>query len=248
MPEPRPARQLAPVPFTWHAARWRHVEPGPRGLILLGLLSLALLIPLERVGVGIAWTSQVRSLVTLGIFAASALFGRASALSDDAEHWLIHLGKSPAAWALERWGANLLALAGLSLLWTAEVLAVSTLAGTPIAWSGLLGLCVQLIGSGIVVTIVLLCAGALGVQQTTEVAVLLLLATVTIPLAVDRVPEIVLQPARAILPPLLTVGTLRAALVDGHWRTAATAALQIASWCTVAMALAVHRLTRRLPR
>ncbi len=242
------ARRLGAVPLSWHGARWWRHAPGPRGLALLGALTVAMAVPLERLGVNIPWQSQAQAIVTLAAFAAAAMFGRDLAASDDIEPWLVMLGHSPADWALARYGATLLPLIALTVLWSLVVAVGSASLGHGISWTGVAGLAVHLALTVVVITSALLVLGAAGVRQTAEVGILLMLASVLQPLLADSLPALVEWAVRAVLPPLPSVAEARAAVFDRRWHDGATALLHVGTWCALAHGIAVGLLARRLPR
>jgi hypothetical protein len=243
-----PARTLGTVPFRWHLARWRHADPGGRGLVALAVLTALMFVPVERLGVDLSWESQLRLLVLAGALAAAAAFGRHAAHADDVEPWLVQLGHSPADWALARWGTNLAALTALALLWSACVAIIAGAFGSGVAWMGVLGLFVHLALCGLVYSTLFLLLGAAGVTQTVELGLLLLLGTLVLPLAGDALPPPLTKGLTLLLPPLGPIAELRTAVVDLRWRDAATAGLHLATWCGLAVAASVALLRRRVPQ
>lgn len=245
MAEPVIARRLGAVPFRWHVARWQHAEPGPRGLILLVLLTLAMLVPLERFGADLTWNAQVRALVTMATVAAALMFGRSAGLPDEAEYWLVLQGHAPADWALARWRANFVALSVLAAVWTLAVLAVALMLGHGIPWAGLGGLLLQLVLASAVISLVTLVLGASGGTQTTELALLILILTFLLPVVEARIPAAMHRLLLWLLPPLIPIVQLRDGVVEGEWRSAASAALHVATWCVAVVALSTRVLRRR---
>lgn len=242
-----PRRHGGHVPLRWHVARWRESEPGRRGIIWLGVLTLVLCVPLERLGADLAWTVQLRVFLNLGVVLAAIVIGRDSALPDDVERWLVNLGYSPADWVLARWAANLLPLVAVAVLWSLAVAGVSAALGQDLNWRGIGGLAVQLSVTALLLTLVLLAAGAAGLRQTSEVLLLVLIATILLPLAEPRLPTAVAAGLRLVLPPIGAVASLREGIVNAEWRDAARALLRLATWAAVALAAALALAHRRVP-
>ncbi|MBA3853277.1 MAG: hypothetical protein C0503_02620 [Gemmatimonas sp.] len=236
------------VPLHWHLARWRREAPGPRGLLWIAAVTLLLMLPVERFGADLSWATQARILVNLGVALAAIAIGRDAGRPDDAERWLLLQGQSPADWALARWVANLLPLALLAVLWAAIVFTVTALTQEqPMPWSGVLGLALHLALTAMLLTLILLTLGCLGARQTAEGMMLLLILTFLLPLVADRLPAVVADGARLVLPPLDAIATFRDAATDGAWRELLNAALRLATWSGVLLALALTAANRRVP-
>lgn len=235
------------VPLRWHVARWRDAEPGRRGFLWMGVLTVLTCVPIERLGFDIPWTTQTSLFLNAGIVVAAVLVGREAALPDDVERWLVNQGHSPADWVLARWSANLLPIAALSLLWTLAVAVVTVAMGQHPAWGPVLGLLAQLVISAALLTLVLLVVGAAGVRQTSEILLLVLIATFLLPLAGDRIPEPVMRGLLTVLPPAGDVGRFREALVHAEWGDAGLAFLRLATWSAVVLGVALALSARRIP-
>jgi hypothetical protein len=235
------------LPWHWHVARWREADPGRRGLVWLGLLTVVLGVPLERLGADIAWSTQIRIGLNVGVLLAAVGVGRDAALPDDVERWLVHQGYSPADWVLARWSANLVPLTAVCVAWSLVVALVTMAIGQGPDWGSIGGLAVQLAVSAALLTLVMLVAGAGGVRQTSETLLLVLILTLLLPLARERLPAVLFQGLGLILPPLGAIATLRDGIVHGEWTDAARAALRIATWAFVALAAALALAHRRVP-
>lgn len=244
----RTPKSRGTVPLQWHIARWRVEAPGRGGLLSLAALTLVVCVPLERFGADIAWSAQANVLVNLGVTLAAVMFGRDAGRTDDAEPWLALQGASSADWALARWAANLLPLLALAVTWALAISAVSrALQGPGVPWSGTLGLAVHLALSAVVLTLLLLALGALGVQQTTEALLLVLILTFSVPLLGERLPTIVHDALQLLLPPIAAVASVRDGVVDGDLGSALRALLRLATWCGILLAIALGAADRRIP-
>lgn len=246
MPDASP-RRGGSVPLQWHLARWREAEPGRRGIIWMGVLTLLMCIPFERFGADLAWSSQVRTFLNVGIVLASVVIGREAALPDEVERWLVNQGYSPADWVLARWSANLLPLIAVSIVWALAVAAVTLALGQEPSWRGIVGLTAQLAVTAAVLTLVMLVAGAAGVRQTSELLLMILIVTVLLPLADGRLPAVLLRGLQLVLPPINAIAAFRDGLVGAEWREASLALLRLATWSAVALAAALALAHRRVP-
>lgn len=236
------------VPLHWHVARWRTQTPGPRGLAWIAVLTLLLLVPVERFGADIAWTTQARLIVNLGITLAAVMFGRDVGHADDAERWLVMQGHAPADWVLARWAANLLPLGVLAVAWALAVgVVTAALRGDGIAWTGVLALGTHLALTAAVLTLVLLLLGATGAQQTAEGLLLVLIVTFMLPLAAERLPAVAVDGLRLILPPLDAIASARDAAMTQAWRDVWHALLRLSTWAAVLLGLSLALANRRVP-
>lgn len=243
MPKPR-----GTVPLHWHLARWRAEAPGRGGLLSLAALTLLVCVPLERLGADIAWSTQANVLVNLGVTLAAVMFGRDAGRADDAEPWLALQGSSGADWALARWTANMLPLLALAGTWALVIGVVSrALQGPSVPWNGTLGLAVHLALTAIVMTLLLLALGALGVRETAEALLLVLILTFSVPLLGERLPMIVRDALGTMLPPMTAIAAVRDAVVDGGWEDALRGLLRLATWCGILLAIALGAADRRVP-
>ncbi|WKW11855.1 hypothetical protein Strain138_001123 [Pseudogemmatithrix spongiicola] len=243
MPKPR-----GTVPLQWHVARWRIEAPGRGGLLALAALTLFLCVPLERLGADMAWSTQANVLVNLGVTLAAVMFGRDAGRSDDAEPWLALQGGSGADWALARWAANTLPLFALAGTWAFVISVVSRiLQGPGVPWHGTLGLAAHLALTAIVLTLLLLAFGALGIQQTAEAMLLVLILTFSVPLLGERLPTIVRGALGLILPPMTAIAAVRDGVVDGDWGDALRALLRLVTWCGILLTIALGAADRRVP-
>jgi hypothetical protein len=236
------------VPLHWHSARWRVQAPGPHGLLSLGVLTLLLVVPAERFGAAFAWTSQAHLIVNLGVALAAVMFGRDAGLADEAERWLVMQGQAPADWALARWAANLLPLATLAAIWALAVgIVTAALRGDSIAWVGVVALSAHLTATAVVLTLVLLLLGASGARQTAEGMLLILVVTLALPLVGERLPTVVMNGLRVLLPPLEAIAGARDAAVAYEWRRLWQALLHLMTWGTVVLGTALVLTNRRVP-
>lgn len=235
------------MPLQWHLARWRDAEPGRRGIIWMGVLTLLICIPFERFGVDLAWSAQVTTFLNVGIVLASVIIGREAALPDDVERWLVNQGYSPADWVLARWSANLLPLLALCIVWALAVAAVTLAFGQEPSWRGIVGLIAQLAVAAAVLTLVMLVAGAAGVRQTSEALLVILIVTILLPLADGRLPAVLVRGLQLVLPPISAIVRFRDGLVDAAWRDASLALLHLATWSAVALTAALALAHRRVP-
>lgn len=246
MPESTP-RRGGRFPLRWHLARWRDAEPGRRGFLWMGALTVLIAVPIERFGLDLPWTTQTSLFLNVGIVVAAVIVGREAALPDDVERWLVNQGYSPADWVLARWTANLLPIAALSLLWTLVVTAVTVAMGHQPVWGAVIGLLAQLLISAALLTLVLLVIGAAGVRQTSEILLLVLIARFLLPLAGDRIPEALMRGLLTVLPPAGDLGQFREALVHAEWADAGLAFLRLATWSAVVLGIALALSARRIP-
>lgn len=246
MPDASP-RRGGSVPLQWHLARWREAEPGRRGILWMGVLTLLICIPFERFGADLAWSSQASIFLNVSVVLASVVIGREAALPDDVELWLVNQGYSPADWVLSRWIANLLPLVALSIVWALAVAAVTLASGQEPSWRGLIGLVAQLAAAAAVLTLVMLVVGAAGVRQTSEVLLIVLIITVLLPLADGRLPAVLVRGLQLVLPPINVIVRFRDGLVNAAWRDASLALLHLATWSAVALSAALALAHRRVP-
>lgn len=236
------------VPLHWHLARWRIEAPGRHGFAWIGVVTALLMLPVEQFGADLAWPTQARILVNLGVALAAIAVGRDAGRPDDAERWLVLQGHSPADWALTRWLTNLLPLSLLALLWAAIVFAVTAFTQEQaMPWSGVIGLALHLALTATLLTLLLLALGCFGARQTAEGMMLLLILTFAMPLVADRLPAVVADGAGLLLPPLDAVARLRDAATEGAWRELLNATLRLATWGGVLLALALTAANRRVP-
>lgn len=236
------------VPLSWHLARWRAEAPGTRGLMWLGVITAMLLVPVERLGADLAWSTQAQVLINLGITLAAITFGRSTGLADDAERWLVLRGFTPADWALARWGANMLPLTAIAGLWALAIGIVSAaLQGNGLSWISMLGMFVHLAATAAVFTLVLLLLGASGATQTAEGLLMVLVVTLVLPIAAERIPAVVADGLRLLLPPLDAIASVRDGALHQRWPDLLRAALRLGTWCAAVMALAVVAANRRVP-
>jgi hypothetical protein len=148
---------------------------------------------------------------------------------------------------LARWSANLLPLLALCIVWALAVAAVTVALGQDPSWRGIVGLIAQLFVTAAVLTLVMLVAGAAGVRQTSELLLMILIVTVLLPFAGDRLPAVLLRGLQLALPPINAIARFRDGLVDAAWRDASLALLKVATWSAVALAAALALAHRRVP-
>lgn len=236
------------VPLYWHAARWREQAPGTRGLVWLAMITASLCVPVERFGAGLTWTTQAQLLVNLGIALAAIAFGREVGHADDAERWLVLRGFTPADWALARWSANLVPLSAIGVLWALTIGVVSAvLKGTGLAWSGVIGLGVHLVLTAATFTLVLMALGASGAKQTAEGLLVVLILTFALPLAAERLPPVMVDGLRILLPPLDAIAGVRSAATHQRWPALLQSGLRLGAWGGAVLGLALLGVNRRVP-
>lgn len=236
------------VPLHWHLARWRAEAPGARGLVWLGLITALLLVPVERLGAALAWSTQAQVLINLGVTLAAIAFGRATGLPDEAERWLVLRGFTPADWSLARWTANLLPLTALAALWALVIGVVSAaLHGSGVAWSGVLGVFVHLTLTAAVLTLVLMALGASGTAHTAEGLLLVLIITLVMPVAGERLPTVLADGLRLALPPLDAIAAVRDAALHQRWTPLLHATLRLGTWSATLVAVSALAANRRVP-
>lgn len=236
------------VPLHWHVARWRADAPGTRGLTWLGVISVLLLVPAERLGADLSWNTQAQVLINLGVTVAAIAFGRATGLADDAERWLVLRGFTPADWALARWAANMLPLTAIAAAWALAIGIVSAvLQGTGVTWLSVLGMFVHVTLTAAVFTLVLMLLGASGARQTAEGLLAVLIVTLVLPIAAERMPEVVAAGLRVLLPPLDAIAEVRDGALHQRWPDLLQATLRLGTWCAVVLALTVAAANRRVP-
>jgi hypothetical protein len=206
------------------------------------------LVPVERLGADLAWQTQAQVLVNLGVTLAAIAFGREVGRPDAAERWLVLRGFTPGDWALARWSANLLPLTALAVLWAAAIGLVSAaLLGNGFAWTNILGLAVHLTLTATVFTLVLLALGASGTSQTSEGLLVVLILTFALPLGAERLPAVLVDALKLVLPPLDAIAAARDAVLQQRWTALAQSVLRLGTWCTAILGLAVIGVNRRVP-
>ncbi len=243
MPEPS-----SRISFAWHLARWRHGEPGTRGLVILGAFGLALVLPTHRIGLGDTWNEAHRTFLIFGTLVAAFLIARDAAISDELEFWLQHKGISPADWAFAKWRANLLPLLACVAAFALLLFAAAPIYGLEPSIPKSLALIATLGGSIIVLSVLMFGLGATGSPNAPELATLLVIVTLFAPVLSRDAPALLQAAVRYGLPPLFVVAELRDALDSRNWLAAGRLAVHVSAWCTLVMFGGVLLLERRTPR
>ena len=184
----------------------------------------------------------------LGVTLAAIAFGRAAGLADDAERWLVLRGFTPADWALARWAANMLPLTAIAAAWALAIGIVSAaLQGNGLSWSSILGMFVHLTLTAAVFTLVLMLLGASGAAQTAEGLLVVLIVTLVLPIAAERLPTVIADGLRVLLPPLDAIAAVRDGVLHQRWPDLLRATLRLGTWSVGVLALTVVAANRRVP-
>jgi hypothetical protein len=232
----------------WHLRRIRWSEPGPRGLVILGVTAVLLLVPYHLADFVDDRSYVVRAMLFFGNFVLWFLALQHVAESDAVEYWLALQGKRPSEWALERWASSLAFAFGVAILWVACATLAAFVYGDAPSVTEVATRFGQLALMTLVASALFFALGATGTKQVAELAILLLFLGSMVPALAAMLPSVIVRMLTPILPPLLVPNEAMAALQLAEWNVALRSLLHVGTWCFVVMGLGIALLNRRVPR